>query len=447
MAYDGVEFGENADAYIAAAAETVDYHNQDWNSAGYYIIAEDTAPFLGREAGSILPMNMSNAMGIPLLLLHELTGESRYLEQASTLAARFYDGLVLTRFWQATHGPITWTMYWMAGKTSAMPLLVCDSPSPAGEQGVIFTDTDMTRFAAIVDRVTIDDRTFWHGLNSRTKTNYLDYQASLHEWLPLTPFDASIYATVLNLYELFYPVGELVSGNRLNGWAQLIEAQLPECRASLVQGDWLENAEGWHQSISNQPQIHVETLVDCIVPLTIKADSDIHISQDGESTAVWQRTDVSLLRYLPVTADGGTHRFTLDHEPVGSLQLWGLEVLQNEDHPTDTGTWTDTASPEDTANPRNDTGDASNIASNESDIGPSTDNRRACGGCNSSSKTSISWVLVLLALGWRRRRAVMLGGFGLSIGCGSVDEPSDWQSIPIDTASANTHPWTPIPAV
>ncbi|HJN78061.1 MAG TPA: hypothetical protein QGF58_29375 [Myxococcota bacterium] len=386
LAYDGVPFGDKADAYVIAAEETVAFHNRDWDPAGWYILAEDTRPFLGAEAGTVLPMNMSNAMGIPLLLLYDLTGDEAYLEQATALAARFYDSLSLM-----TWGGYAWTYYLDDaldyGEDLGHASLSVRFAVACWQRGLLFDDTDMERLARVVEAVTIDDRTFWHALNGRELTNYLDYQASLYEWLPLRGFDPAVYTTVRNLYELSYPTAELTSAGQLDAWAHLAESELPECGATLVDRDW--DDEG--TALTERPRLELWSAEDCMVPLVVDAESEVRITSSDMEIAVWQATGGPLLRFLPATA--GQRTFVLEHSGA-------LRVLEPEpsDQPPDTGGPPVPTAPEGRPCPE-DTG---------------------CG--SASGVGSAAWILAGVLLVSRRRRGLAAGALLLCLSCTPPDE-------------------------
>ena len=89
LAYDGQRFGDKATAYILAAQQSVEAHEDQWDPSGFYFFRSD-ASFLS-HSGRDVPLNMSNAMGRALLVLHDLTGEQEYLTKATTLGIKILD--------------------------------------------------------------------------------------------------------------------------------------------------------------------------------------------------------------------------------------------------------------------------------------------------------------------------------------------------------------------
>ncbi|HEY1178278.1 MAG TPA: hypothetical protein VGF17_19155, partial [Phytomonospora sp.] len=158
LAYDGQTWTAKAAAYVAAAQETVAYHDDEWNPKGYYVFRPD-AEFL-EYAGVDQPLNQSNALGLTLLVLHDVTGEPAYLEKATALAARFKaqisagpDGENLWNYWG---GP-----YAGNGEDISHAALNVAFAVQAAELGVVFTDADLDRFAlTFLNRIYRDDATF-----------------------------------------------------------------------------------------------------------------------------------------------------------------------------------------------------------------------------------------------------------------------------------------------
>ncbi len=183
VAYDGTTFGDKADRYVTAAAEVVAAHDDQWNIAGYYVFRPD-ASFLGYP-GVDLPLNQSNAMGRLLLVLHDLTGESSYLDKATALAQRF-DAQITTR-----DGAHLWN-YWGGsyssnGEDVSHAAINVDFAAMCAERGVVFGEADMDAFATtFMDNVYVDDRTFSVYVGGG-ETNHASYRPQVGRWLRLTP--------------------------------------------------------------------------------------------------------------------------------------------------------------------------------------------------------------------------------------------------------------------
>src|SRR5690606_24449406 len=88
VAADGETLGDKAARYLAAAQESVAFHEFEWNDAGYYVFAPD-ATFLA-YAGQDQPLNQSNAMGRVHVLLAELAPGGGDEAKALALASRMH---------------------------------------------------------------------------------------------------------------------------------------------------------------------------------------------------------------------------------------------------------------------------------------------------------------------------------------------------------------------
>lgn len=255
IAWDGTNFGDKADAYVAAAQATVAAHDDQWNDAGYYVFRPD-ATFLGYP-GSDLPLNQSNTMGRLLLALHAVTSDATYLDKATKLAQRFKNQLST-----GSGGEYLWN-YW--GGTYASPgedishaAINVDFAAMAAEQGVVFTDTDLDAFSrTFMGPVYVDDRTLSNFVGGGD-TNGSSYKPQCGRWLRLTRVRTAVYAAVRDLYELEYDPGSVGSGSLLYGWAALAEHE-PIHRDHFFysvdwidQGDWRE-AEAYGANVLTTP--------------------------------------------------------------------------------------------------------------------------------------------------------------------------------------------------
>jgi len=79
LAPDGESHGDKATRYIAAVEQSIAFHEDQWNPAGYYVFRPD-ATFLD-YAGTDVPLNQSNALGRTLVILGALTGNESYREK------------------------------------------------------------------------------------------------------------------------------------------------------------------------------------------------------------------------------------------------------------------------------------------------------------------------------------------------------------------------------
>ncbi len=315
VAWDGLTFDDKAAAYVAAAEETVAWHDAEWSDGGYYVIPFD-ARFLGDEAGGAYPLNCSNAMGRALLRLHDVTGDPAYLDKATALAAYFRDNLV-------TRGDgYVWPYYGddiiELGENISYGALNTSFAAMAHARGVVFTDDDMARFrATLLENIVVDDRTFYASLNGGD-TNVYDYQAETYHWLQATPADPAVYTVVRNLYELAYPAADNTSGTRLEGWATLAEHEPPVCAATLPAASWTADGDGWYTALLAEPTVEVSG-GPCFLPLPVDAPGAVQVRFGDEDVADWQATGGELVRHVPVYA--GQTQLTLVHDPsLGALR-------------------------------------------------------------------------------------------------------------------------------
>ncbi len=313
-AWDGEPLSAHAQAYADGAVETFAYHEEQWHPGGYYYIHAD-ARFLGSEAGTPNPLNGSNVMAIAALHLYDLTGDEQYLERATEIGARWYHNLVST-----PAGGLIWPYYSDdvidAGEDVGHAEVSVALAAMLWERGILIEDLNVQRLATtLTDTIYVDDRTMLSTLSGGSE-NYLEYQFSTRSWLHLVPQEPQVYPLVRNLYEADAPAEETTSGGKMYAWGLLAEHQPPICAAALEEG-WSEQGD-W-QASAGDATIAVETDQACLVKLTMDAPSEVRISVDGASVAVFQATGGERVRYLLAEAD---ESYLLEHDgAAGPLLL------------------------------------------------------------------------------------------------------------------------------
>ena len=306
LAYDGISFAEKAQIYAQACAETVAAHDDQWDDEGFYRFRQD-ASFLD-YAGVDLPLNQSNAMGRLLLALRQVTGGDAYLDKASGLAARFKDQLSLdgeAYVWNYWGGS-----YSAYGEDVSHAAINVDFAVLCAEQGVVFDETDLERFAAtLLDNVLVDDRTSCDQVGGGS-TNGSSYRPQIARWLRLGALRTGIYTGVRTMYDLEYPPSAIGSGSTLLGWGLLAELEPLHCPPSFYYVDWLDedphSDESWRQAAAygaNVLTLPPDFAENCMLPLEVDVSRSVQAQQwDGSAyhtVATWQATAGEEARFLP----------------------------------------------------------------------------------------------------------------------------------------------------
>jgi len=291
LAYDGETFAAKAGVYAEAAIATAAYHDDEWNDAGYYVFRGD-ATFLA-FAGKDQPLNQSNAMGLALLALHDLTGEAAYLERAMALAKRMRAMMTAS-----PSGGLVWN-YWggpykAPGEDISHAALNVEFAVQAARRGVVFTEADLDKIATtFLEHVYIDDSTFSDFIGGGG-VNDPGYRAQIGRWLALTPVRGAIYAAVHDAYQRDYPAAGVGSGSLLLGWANLAAFEPRVCPHFFYPHDWQDQGESMQATAygANVLTIPPDLGVTCRVPLHVLASRRVVAAQwDGEDmhrVAEWQ---------------------------------------------------------------------------------------------------------------------------------------------------------------
>ena len=239
-AYDGESFAAKAEVYRAAAIATAAYHDDEWNDAGYYVFRA-SADFL-EFAGEDQPLNQSNAMGLALLALHDLTGEAVYLERATALAKRMRGMMTAS-----PAGGLVWN-YWggpyaAPGEDISHAALNVEFAVQAAARGVVFTEADLDALAVtFLEQVYVDDQTFSDHVGGGA-VNGDSYRAQIGRWLPLAARRGAIYAAIHDAYQRDYPPADVGSGSTLLGWAYLAAFEPRVCPHFFYPHDWQDQGD------------------------------------------------------------------------------------------------------------------------------------------------------------------------------------------------------------
>lgn len=298
---DGELYGDKATRFLTAVEQSVAYHDDQWNGAGYYIFRSD-ATFL-THAGSDLPLNQSNALGRTLLVLYEITGTQAYLDKATALANRFRaqcttagDGALLWNYWGGS--------YASPGEDISHAALNVGFAVMAQRAGVGFSAADLDAMATtFVQRVYVDDATFSNAVGGGA-VNSSSYRPQAGRWVVLTPQRTTVYTAVRDLYEADYPASGIGSGSLLYGWALLAEHEPRLCAHFFYSVDW--DDQGPHQEATaygaNLLTTPLALTEPCVIPLgvdiprqTVGAQWD---GNDYHRVAEWQPTSGFVLRRL-----------------------------------------------------------------------------------------------------------------------------------------------------
>lgn len=301
-AYDGKTYAEKAAEYTAAAAETVAFHDDEWNPAGYYVFRGD-ASFL-EFAGSDQPLNQSNALGMALFVLHDVTGEPAYLEKATALAQRFKAQIT-----QAPDGANLWN-YWGKpyagdGEDISHAAINVEFAGLAAERGVVFTAADMDAFAdTFLLRVYRDDATFSDFVGGGP-VNGDSYRAQIGRWVPLTRQRTAVYTAVHDAFVRDYPPEGVGSGSVLMGWANLAAYEPPVCAPFFYYVDWADMGDSQEATAygANILTVPPELGAGCRVPVSVDIPRPTRAAQwDGEvmhRATSWRATDGFVARSVP----------------------------------------------------------------------------------------------------------------------------------------------------
>ena len=341
LAYDGVSFAEKAEAYIIAAEETVDYHDDQWGGGGNYLCRED-ARACDWFAGWPLPLGMSARMAEVHYLLYDLTEEDWHLERAVAITERFASNLI-------TYNTGYLWPYWPEeivdnGMDIAHASVALNMAHMAYERGLVFDDEHIARFAAsLTDTVALDDLQVYVVMRGVGDIADEYYFGSVFNWLPFAAAHPRVYTTVRNLYASWLPAEEITtSATTLYGWAMLARYAPFAHAGTLGESGWgdtpdPERDENWWQATSSEALLYTEPAdlqTAGMVPVELYSTTDVEIDQwtgrDWAFLARWQATETDRLRHLPyvhqwpAVDQEGRIQFRLRHDPDAG-EVWVRE--------------------------------------------------------------------------------------------------------------------------
>jgi hypothetical protein len=302
LAADGETLGEKAERYLAAAQESVAFHEFEWNDAGYYVFAPD-ATFLD-FAGQDQPLNQSNAMGRVHVLLAELAPGGDDLAKATALASRMQamisvggDGAYLWNYWGGAFAG--------DGEDVSHAAINVDFGALCAAHGIVFDEDDVAGFATtFMERVYVDDATIADRVGGGS-TNDPGYRPQIGRWLAITRARAGVYTAVRDVYDADYPAGGVGSGSVLLGWALLAEHEPKLCAPYFYVVDWndlgdVQQATAYGANVLTVPPALAQP---CAVEVTFDAERSTDVEQwDGavyHRGATWRASAGLVTRHIP----------------------------------------------------------------------------------------------------------------------------------------------------
>ncbi len=346
---DGRSFGEAADAYVAAAEETVAFHEDQWRVGGTYVFREDATFF--DHPGSDLPLNMASAMGRLLLVLHDVTGKETYLARATAIARRFDEQITV-----ADDGAYLWNygggVYVPFGEDFPHASINVDFAGMAARRGIVFDGDDLQGFATtFTHRVYVDDQALAKRIGGGTRARG-EERSQCARWLRLSPSRAGIYAAVRDVYADDWPPASVRTGGTLISWGYLAEFEPVTCGGVEGEQGWAgESAgDGWLESDGGEATLLLrprDPAEACVWPLTLETRRRVEVEQwDGSryrEVAVWQSREGRTVRHLPYeprwrhASEDGTARYRLMIGGRGGGAL-RIAVGEGEEPPSITST-------------------------------------------------------------------------------------------------------------
>ncbi len=302
--YDGETLASKADRYLVAAQESVAFHEFEWNDAGYYRFPADV-PNLA-AAGSVQPLNQSNALGRAHLLLAAITGDADQLAKATALATRFRaqittggDGALL---WNYSGGA-----YAAQGEDISHAAINVGFAVLAARHGVVFDEADIAGFAATFNwRVYVNDATFSDRVGgSGGGANDPSYRPQVGRWLTLAPWSPITYAAVRDAYDRDYPAADVGSGALLLSWALLAEHEPKLCAPFFYVADWDDQGDTREATAygANLQTIPHALDTSCLVPVEHDAPRTTTVAQwDGDAyhrVAEWTASSGFVTKHIP----------------------------------------------------------------------------------------------------------------------------------------------------
>jgi hypothetical protein len=195
------EFKVKADEYLKQGIECVSEFDGEWREnwgIGYYTEAKD---YPGSGGGSILPYNMSLALGRSIIEIYRCTGDSFYKDKAEKLARWFKAALR-----KESQNRWEWN-YQVGGQRTedishgALDVLFAVS---AYREGIVFTQEDMVAFVNSLLTGILNARV---GISndvsgiSGNQTDKAEGKAVIIEWIELASIDPKVYESLKKLWD------------------------------------------------------------------------------------------------------------------------------------------------------------------------------------------------------------------------------------------------------
>jgi len=212
------KYGERAELLLGLVRESVDAHDEDFRTGpgedeGYYILAI-------RGPDAVAPLNQQNAIGRSCIVLHKLTGETKYKEKAEALARYFKNRLIH----RANEDAYVWP--YMAPPSGrgrgaediSHAAINVDFAVAAHRAGIVFTHQDMERFASTLTRlIHKGEGRLAECVDGSGKIDV--HSVSVGRWLELAAYDREVWQVARHYYENAKPSGSVA----MLGYARLLK--------------------------------------------------------------------------------------------------------------------------------------------------------------------------------------------------------------------------------
>lgn len=162
-------YKSKADVYVQAAKDAVGVHDDEWQESidtGYYIFRKGSPYWCD---GVAVPFNQNLSLARAMLKIYQVTGETTYIDRVAKIALHFKNNLTLSA------DRYVWNYWWGYGYNGweESQQVSTNTPSYAGykkfedfrhgsvdgelalmayEAGIVFTETDIQRFANTVEK-------------------------------------------------------------------------------------------------------------------------------------------------------------------------------------------------------------------------------------------------------------------------------------------------------
>lgn len=201
---EGTTFLEDANWLVERIAETIDAHEDQWDTedkAYRFRDGDDVRPLLGDITGHYLPHNMYSGMGRAILMMYKATGNERYLERVTDMAnflraALNYDEENDLYLWQYTAAPNNTTIEDLSHAAIDLGFaFLCY------ENGIVFEEQDFVRFANTITKNMAETPVdYTYRIDGSDGLRDLAHNLQLGRILHLSLFDKDFYHRVASMY-------------------------------------------------------------------------------------------------------------------------------------------------------------------------------------------------------------------------------------------------------